>query len=185
MTRSAVRVLVLVLVPSIFAVTSGAADPRADAVYERVAARLALMKPVAAWKRANGVAVEDLEREAVVLERSTADAAAAGIAAETAAPFFQAQIEAAKEIQRCWLDRWKDGKEPMPETTPDLVTEIRPRLLEIGGALLSEAQAALEDGATFDETGGESFAARVDVDCLSPATRDVIYQRLAGLRLAD
>ncbi|NIP77428.1 MAG: chorismate mutase, partial [Xanthomonadales bacterium] len=63
-------------------------------------------KPVAAWKHARGKPVEDLEREAVVVDRAAADAAAAGLDPETARPFFMAQIDAAKSVQHCWIARW-------------------------------------------------------------------------------
>jgi len=36
--------------------------PLADPVFERIAERLSLMKPIEAWKRANGVAIEDRAR---------------------------------------------------------------------------------------------------------------------------
>jgi len=159
-----------------------AADPLADAVFARIAERLALMKPVAAWNRINGVAVEDRAREAVVLEEASAAAEEAGLVAATARPFFAAQIEAAKEIQRCWIARWDAGA-PLPPTPPsDLSTEIRPRLLEIGAALLAAIEAALASGVVFDQTLAADFAAAVDLDCLSPAARAAVYRDLAGVR---
>lgn len=160
-----------------------AADPLADAVFARIAERLALMKAVAAWKLAHGAAIEDPEREAVVLEEAAAAAAAAGLAAESAQPFFEAQIEAAKAIQRCWIARWDVGAPPGPP--PDLGTEIRPRLLAIGAALLANLGAALASGLVFERHRAADFATAVDLECLSPAARDAIYHALASLRLAE
>jgi chorismate mutase len=161
-----------------------APDPLADAVFERIGERLALMKAVAAWKREHRVAVEDRAREAVVLESATEQAAKAGLAAETAQPFFEAQIEAAKEIQRCWISRWDAGAPP-PRSLPNLDTEIRPKLLELGAALLTDVKAALAGGVVFDETRVPAFAAATDLDCLSSAARDAIYRQLSVLRLAE
>ena len=73
-----------------------------------VHARLALMKDVAAYKYLNGIPVEDLDREAIVLVHATEQAYDAGLNGETMAPFFKTQIDAAKAIQRCWIDRWKN-----------------------------------------------------------------------------
>ena len=87
---------VLVAVAAILGVAAAVADPLADAVFERIAERLAMMKPVAAWKRDHGVTVEDRAREAIVLESAIEQAAKAGLAVETARPFFEAQIAAAK-----------------------------------------------------------------------------------------
>jgi chorismate mutase-like protein len=159
-----------------------AADPLADAVFAGIAERLALMEPVAAWKRINGAAVEDLAREAVVLEEAAAAAEEAGLVAETARPFFEGQIEAAKEIQRCWIARWNAGA-PLPRPPPDLMTDIRPRLLEIGAQLLDDIEAALLSGMVFDQTLAADFATMADLDCLSPAARDAVYRELAGVRL--
>ncbi len=153
-------------------------------MFERIADRLALMKPVAAWKRDHGVAVEDRAREAIVLESATEQAAKAGLAVETARPFFEAQIAAAKNIQRCWIARWDAGAPP-PRPPPDLGTEIRPKLLEIGAALLTDVRAALAGGVAFDETRAAAFAAATDLDCLSAAARDAIYRQLSGLQLAE
>ena len=160
-------------------------DPRADAVFEGIAERLSLMKSVAAWKRANGVAVEDRAREAVVLDNAVGAAAAAGLDPAMARPFFAAQIAAAKDIQRCWIGRWDAEQAPPPEGAPDLKTEIRPALLALGRALLESTAAALAEGIAFDETHAADFAVAADVECLSTARRDAIYGGLGGLRLAE
>ena len=161
------------------------AEPFADAVFDGIAGRLSLMKSVAAWKRANGVAVEDRAREAVVLENATAAAADAGLDPATARPFFAAQIEAAKDVQRCWIGRWDADEAPPPEGAPDLTTEIRPALLELDRALLAGIEAALARNVVFDEARAPDFAAAADIDCLSAARRDAVYERLGQLRLAE
>ncbi len=161
------------------------AEPSADAVFEGIAERLSLMKPVAAWKRANGVAVEDRAREAVVLENATAAAAEAGLDPATARPFFAAQIEAAKDVQNCWIGRWDAEEAPPPQDAPDLKTEIRPALLELGRAVLDSIAAALAQNVAFDEARAADFAAAADIDCLSASRRDAVYERLGQLRLAE
>lgn len=161
------------------------AEPLADAVFAGIAERLSLMKSVAAWKRAGGVAVEDLEREAVVLESATAAAAEAGLDPAAARPFFAAQIEAAKDIQACWIGRWDAGAAAPPEETLDLKTEIRPALLELGRGLLESTAAALGQGVAFDEAAAADYAAAVEIDCLSAPRRDAIYGTLGDLRLAE
>ncbi len=161
------------------------AGPETDAVFARIADRLALMKPVAAWKRARSAAVEDLAREAVVLEKATRSAADVGLVAETARPFFQAQITAAKEIQTCWIGRWDRNEAQPPDPVPDLKTEIRPKLIKIGAALLSDIKDALEAGASFDAAHSADFLAKVKLDCLSAEGHAAIFKELGGLRLAN
>ena len=166
-------------------VPQASAEPLAEAAFERIAERLSLMEPVAAWKLANDVAVEDLAREAVVLESATGAATDAGLDAATARVFFEAQIEAAKDIQRCWIGRWEAGTAQPPETVPDLTAEIRPRLLELGAELLDSIEAALARGVAFDGALAAEFAAAADIDCLSVQSRDAIYRALGALTLVD
>lgn len=161
-----------------------AADPLANAVFERIGERLQLMKTVAAWKRANGVPVEDLEREAVVLQRSVDAAVGLGLDPDGARSFFDMQITAAKEIQHCWIARWEDGCAAAPPDVPDLRTDIRPKLLAIGDALLLDIKTALATGVVFDRRHLADFAERTDIDCLSSARRDGLLLMLGGMRLA-
>ena len=143
------------------------------------------MKEVAAWKRAEGVDVEDLAREAVVLQKMREAAAHEGILASTATLFFEAQIAAAKEIQRCWISRWEAGTAVPPDPVPDLKLEIRPRLIEVGRQLLAAVKASLDEGVAYGESGIGEFAEAVNPDCLTPETRNTIHASLAELRLAD
>jgi chorismate mutase-like protein len=161
------------------------AEPLADAVFERIADRLSLMKSVAAWKRANRVAIEDRAREALVLKNAIGAATAAGLDPATARPFFEAQIEAAKDVQSCWIRRWDANEVPPPQSAPDLTTEIRPALLELDRALLDSIEAALAQNIAFDETRAADYAATADIDCLSALRRDFVYRRLGQLRLAE
>lgn len=159
---------------------SAAAETPSARVYSLIDARLELMQPVAAWKNARGVAVEDREREAVVLEKAVEAAAERGIEPESAVAFFRSQIEAAKEIQFCWLQRWENGSAAPPSAVPDLKAEIRPQLIEIGADLLSATQQSLAAGAGFDLA---AFRSAVEVDCLSGETRDLLFEALTSLRL--
>ena len=115
----------------------------AGALFASVNARLSLMKPVAAWKLDKGVAVEDLAREKVVLDKAVASAEQLGINAASTRAFFQAQIEAAKEIQRCWIKRWQSGAAPKMTEYPDLKDEIRPDLIRLGREILVRFKATL------------------------------------------
>ncbi|MEO1194170.1 MAG: gamma subclass chorismate mutase AroQ [Pseudomonadota bacterium] len=159
---------------------AAASDP-ADQVYGLIDARLELMQPVAAWKHDQGVAVEDKAREAVVLEKAVEAAVAQGIEPAGAEAFFRQQIEAAKEIQFCWLARWEEGAATPPAQVPDLKTEIRPQLIAIGAELLRSTKDSLATQAPFALT---PFQASVEVECLSTETRDGLFQALSAMQLA-
>lgn len=100
-----------------------------------VAERRSLMSLVAEAKRQSGAAVEDLAREAVVLDAGVASVARAAAALGSAAPaearvraFFQGEINAAKRIQQQTLSKPR----PPGARLADLKREIRPALLRIG-----------------------------------------------------
>ncbi len=178
MMRSLAAVsLVLVLSTA----SGAAAETPSEEVYDLIDARLELMQPVAAWKDARGIAVEDKAREAVVLDKAVKAAAERGVEAESAAAFFRAQIEAAKEIQFCWLERWESGTAAPPSEVPDLKADIRPQLIQIGADLLTATQESLAMETRFEL---EDFRTAVQVDCLSDQTRDVLFQALSAMQLS-
>ena len=180
-----IRALVLAALAALAAAGPARADdPTRSMVYDLIASRLALMQSVAAWKHAQGAPVEDLAREAKVLEKSAEDARIVGLDAETVHPFFEAQIGAAKVIQHCWIARWEAGQAAPPADPPDLTADIRPRLMAIGTALLQSIQLALAEGVDFDPEHADAFAEAVDLDCLETGARDAILVGLGGIRLA-
>jgi chorismate mutase len=181
-----IRAALVVLALALAAPTSAtASEERAASVYELIAQRLALMQPVAAWKHVNGVPVEDREREVVVIERATAGAAKHGLASATVGPFFEAQIEAAKAIQRCWIARWSSGVAAAPIDPPDLKADIRPNLIKIGNLLTAAIQSTLGNGSRFESGGAAAFARAVDLDCLDRESRGAIYAALIRIRLVE
>jgi cyclohexadienyl dehydratase len=121
-----------------------APDPVATPLSALLAAvdeRLALMPIVGASKRAEGVALEVPEREAIVLDAAVAAVAAAAERAKASPPpeaplraFFRAQIEAGKQVQ--WAAVQDDAYSP-PKPLPDLEAELRPALLRIGDKIAS------------------------------------------------
>lgn len=96
--------------------------------------RLELMKSVAAHKWANGMKIEAPERERVVIDSARRSGLNHQLTVVSVEALFALQIEAAKEIQGYWFEQWRSG-EPAP-AAPDLAGELRPRLLELGDAIL-------------------------------------------------
>lgn len=111
------------------------ADPLV-ALFASLDERLSLMPLVAFVKRDTGIPLEVPGREAVVLEAASATVLEAAKRHHQVPPslatvrsFFQAQMEAAKQVQR---DAVADPSyEPEPPL-PDLDADLRPALLRIG-----------------------------------------------------
>ncbi|MYH23592.1 MAG: transporter substrate-binding domain-containing protein [Holophagales bacterium] len=93
-----------------------------DHLLDLTARRLAFMSPIASWKSARGVPLEDLERERVVLEAAERSAARFGLDSQSVRDWFALQIDLAKAVQR-----------RTPAAAPTLELEaMRPALIRLG-----------------------------------------------------
>lgn len=145
-----------------------------------VAERLSLIKGVAIFKAKHDLPVENLERETIVLEAAILSARDLGLDPTTTRAFFQAQIEAAKTIQHCWLARWPDDAIAELEGA-DLTTEIRPALLDLGNAIVE----AIADDVTHERPMADaaSFANMLSIDCLTSSAINELRDALLSIEL--
>lgn len=164
------------------AVTTARADQ--EGLFGSIGERLGWMAPVAAWKFANDKPVEDLEREAVVLQAAQTKAEQIGLARGSVLDFFQAQIDAAKAIQWCWIARWEAGAPP-PTETPDLVAEIRPALIRLGQDVLDELAGEIAQNGPITAEARDPFVAAVSLDCLDQKSLDNLFESLTEVRLQE
>ncbi|MBF9060662.1 gamma subclass chorismate mutase AroQ [Rhodobacterales bacterium HKCCSP123] len=153
------------------AIGAARAEGDATALPGLITERLSLMRDVAAWKFLRELPVEDLPREAAVLEAMATRAEELGLAPAPLVAFSAAQIEAAKAIQSCWIDRWTGGAAPAPTEAPDLAAVIRPEILRIDAALVGLVAT------------GEVPAAMTppEIDCLSPEVAAALAEAATGL----
>ncbi len=110
-----------------------------DHLLDLVARRLAFMPPIAVWKAARGVPIEDPERERIVLEAAGRTAAEFGLDPAPVREWFALQIDLAKVVQR---------RTAAVEPTLEL-DEVRPALIRLGErqvrALRAMAARAVEE----------------------------------------
>ena len=145
---------------------------RAEELTTLINQRLSLMKDVAAYKWIHDLQITDPEREKTVLDEAVMDGLKRSITVESSRRFFTAQIEAAKTIQFCWQQRWRqDGG---PTAAPDLNGTLRPRLLKLGLAITNQlAQRRVRK----ESQGGQIHAA-----CLTDEAKAGLLAALAGVR---
>jgi len=145
-------------------------DPAVDTLFLLIQQRLSVMADVANYKWQHSLPIEDLSREGLVLDNAAAGAEQFALQAHSSRAFFSVQIEAAKEIQRAWFLQWQQQGAPLPG--PDLNTEIRPRLINLGRQILRQLQlSATSLAAANPQALSQRFAARVEVKHLSDNTR--------------
>ncbi len=133
------------------------------------------MKDVAAYKWLNGRPIEDLAREEAVLESAATAALRVGVTQQSSRHFFSVQIRAAKEIQAYWFTVWRAGAEP--HHAPDLDTELRPRLIDLGSAITDQLAGPVP------AQDANRFKRVVTVAGLSDTTRDALFEALLAVRL--
>ncbi len=90
--------------------------------------RLELMPLVARWKWKHGAAIEDTEREDLLVDRFVADATMLSIDSGWARKVIIAQIRAAKGVQRGCFQRWELFPPDKNEPVVELQTDLRPRI---------------------------------------------------------
>jgi cyclohexadienyl dehydratase len=145
-----------------------------DRLFELIEARLELMRGVAAYKFSNKLAIEDQAREAVVLDDAARAALAYGLTPISSRFFFALQIEAAKEIQRYWFEEWADNRQ-LPGSIPSLNNELRPRLSELGDAIVT---AIADTYPITDKSLASQFVRSINVEGLSDATKYALFRAL-------
>ncbi|MGB0693688.1 MAG: gamma subclass chorismate mutase AroQ, partial [Pseudomonadales bacterium] len=165
MQTTAFRLLLTLLL------VSSPATAAADRSAELINQRLGLMASVAAFKWLKQRPIEDLAREQVVLDQAALQALRRQITTDSSRRFFAAQIKAAKQIQACWFDRWRNGD--APTAAPDLNTVVRPELLRLGTAIVDSLVTGTSDRAAFMQA--------LDVDCLADSARSNIYTALTAI----
>jgi cyclohexadienyl dehydratase len=130
----------------------GAATPLRAAFDSDVAAvlclidlRLAFMPAVAAAKESAGRPVADPDQEARVLASVRARAGERELPADAVERLFRAQLDAARSVQRAFLDTPPDHRPPVP--TLDLERQARPALARISAAIVDRAAELASDRA--------------------------------------
>ncbi|WP_421726279.1 gamma subclass chorismate mutase AroQ [Bauldia sp.] len=143
MTRTLARfVLPLAALLTLVGLAAHASD-RTTTLRQVMTDRLVIMIDVARHKWNTGAPIEDLDREAVVLEATTERAVAGGVDPDRAAAMVEAQIAAAKIVQFALFEQWQAANAEPFADAPDLVTELRPEISRLTAALI-DAVAATE-----------------------------------------
>ncbi|MEC8299990.1 MAG: gamma subclass chorismate mutase AroQ, partial [Pseudomonadota bacterium] len=101
-----------------------------DRLYEAIGERLSLMQEVAAYKFKNNLPIQSNERESKVIDMAIQAGLGQRITRDSLRKVFQTQIEAAREIQSCWFDKFSNMTS-LPETS-NLTQVIRPKIEALG-----------------------------------------------------
>ena len=143
-------------------------------LFERISARLGLMKAVAADKWLGDRPIEDLQREADVLRKSAYAGLRVGITLDSNNRFYQAQISAAKSIQHYWFNHWREHSGP--DKGDSLVEVIRPKLISLGESIATLLKNPVA------EAQRQLFLAKTTIEGLDRQHQEAIFDRLLALQ---
>ncbi|WGY46842.1 MULTISPECIES: chorismate mutase [unclassified Vibrio] len=157
------------------------AAPAPDQLFSTINQRLSYMEDVALYKANHHRPIEDIEREAVVIDKASDSAQQQGLNKQSIVGFFQAQISAAKAIQyRYRADLLSQNTTAQPR---DLNQVIRPELLKLGKQINSEIAHFLLQGGTFSADELPRFKQALTARYLSDSDKEMLFAALAEIKL--
>ena len=157
-----------------------AAQPETITAFQLINERLKHMEDVAMYKSVNGLPVEDLPREEVVIENAVLAAESQGLIGDSIENFFITQINVAKAIQYRSLADWLSL--PISKPIPDLPNQIRPKLTELGDEIVKELALLLSHEGRIGESLRASFQLHMSVNKISAAEVDLLFDSLLLVR---
>lgn len=158
-----------------------AVTPTPNELFSTIHLRLSYMEDVALYKANNGKAIEDRDREAVVIEKASLSAEKEGLDKQSVIGFFKAQISAAKAIQ--YRYRADLLTQPVTSTPRDLNTVVRPDLLRLGKKINTDIAEFLQGGGTLSDSDFTLFKATLDSDYLTDADKEMLFSSLTQIQL--
>ena len=161
------------------------AAPSETTVFKLINERMGYMQDVALYKAKHHLAIEDLKREAVVLEKSKAGSAKYELNSDSTEAFTVSLMSAAKAIQyRYRADMLSDLS--MASNTPrDLKTVVRPALIKLGGELNASIASYLKSGQTFNTQQFAEFQSLITAKYLHNSDKKEIFNALQKIKLAS
>ncbi|WPC75771.1 chorismate mutase [Vibrio porteresiae] len=164
--------------------TTALAAPSETAVFKLINDRMSYMPDVALYKANNHLAIEDLKREEVVLEKSKAASAHYSLDSDSTEDFTVSLMAAAKAIQYRYradlLSATSDDK-----TAPrDLNTVVRPALIKLGSELNESIAEYLKSGHQFTANQYPEFQSSITAPYLHNSDKKMIFTALQKIKLS-
>ena len=153
----------------------------AQELYSTINLRLSYMEDVALYKNNNNKAIEDKERELIVIKSASLLAEKEGLDQESVIAFFSAQISVAKAIQ--YRYRADLLSKPTDQEPRNLDSVIRPALIKLGKDINIEIARYLRDGGVFPQQEFQVFERTVNSRYLTRADKEMLFNALTKIRL--
>ncbi|WP_284191103.1 gamma subclass chorismate mutase AroQ [Vibrio zhanjiangensis] len=159
------------------------AQGNSESVFEKINQRMNYMQDVALYKINHHLAIEDLEREAVVIEKSKAASEKYGLDGTSTTELTVSLISAAKAIQYRYRADMLTQIADVPQTPRDLKTEIRPALIKLGNELNASISDYLNTGEVFTDEQYQAFSSTITNPYLKDNDKKLIFSALQNIQL--
>ncbi|WP_310619531.1 chorismate mutase [Flexibacterium corallicola] len=167
----------------LFSIAHWGAFASEPATFQLINERLSYMRDVALYKAQNHLPVENVAREAIVLEKAQEQAQKLGLDPQTTLNFFKAQISAAKAIQYRYRTHWLSSPDTLQKQPRDLDSTVRPALITLGNQILNQIAVHLREKGPYTEKDRSHFMMSVNVPNLSQANKNGLFESLMEVRL--
>ncbi|AJQ94919.1 chorismate mutase [Gynuella sunshinyii] len=156
------------------------ADTNAETLFSTINKRLSYMEDVAIYKADNHLPIEDIGREATVIEQAKDAARQKGLDPSTVESFFQAQIAVAKAIQ--YRYRAEFLSHPTDHAARDLNSVVRPELLKLGDQIIEQIAQYQKQYGVFQPSQYDLFSQQINVDYISEGDKQLLFNALLKIR---
>jgi len=176
--KSGYRVFMLVIVALLSLPVR--ADTQVAELFRVLNMRLGYMEDVAVYKQQHALPVEDLAREAVILEKARQVAAEHGLEPASVTRFFQAQMDVAKAIQ--YRRRADLLSLPSDRTPRDLKTQVRPELIRLGNRIVVILSRYLAEKGSLHHDSIVAFDRAITSRYVYPADKSMLFYALLEVK---
>ncbi|WP_444997143.1 gamma subclass chorismate mutase AroQ [Aliikangiella sp. IMCC44359] len=149
-------------------------------IFKMINERLKYMEDVALYKAHNQLAIEDLAREKIVINRAKAVAKKEGLSPEHIEGFFKMQIIVAKAIQfRYRADLLFQPSSIKPK---QLNQHIRPQLIKLGNKIIQQIAVYIKAHQSFNKTQFHEFSQAISVNYATESDKQLLFNTLLKIK---
>ncbi len=147
-----------------------------ETLFQLINERLSYMEHVALYKENTKTPIEDIQREAVVIDNAVESANELGLFGPSVESFFRVQISVAKAVQYRYRADWLSTP---PTFVPlDLQQVIRPKLSELGESIVKELATFYLDGGQISDEHRILFHDTIRIKNISAQDKTRLFDSL-------
>ena len=159
------------------------ANTKLDTLFSKINERMGYMEDVALYKAQHQLAIEDLDREKVVLSKAKTSSEKFLISSESIEDFTTSMMSAAKAIQYRYRANLLSHRDLMNVEPRDLKNEVRPALIKLGIEINSSIYEYLKDGSNISDSSFSTFSKSIQSKYLTEEDKIMVFKSLQKVKV--